>query len=147
MKLPIPQRGQPIDVTFISDIVKSINTLYDQVAVKVSSYASLWTANGRKRVRFNEVKMITGQTTINLDKTTAADTFKDFEYAFDIAFASPPVVTATVINLESTASKASKHASVILTSVDTGVVRGTVKFEVAGDFKVAVNIIAVGLAV
>jgi len=65
MKLPIPQRGQPLDVTFISDIVRSVNDLYDKVAIKVSAYANLWTARGRKQVRSSKVKFVSGQVKIN----------------------------------------------------------------------------------
>lgn len=147
MKLPIPQRGQPLDVTFISDIVRSINDLYDKVAIKVSAYANLWTVTGRKQVRSSEVKFVTGQVKINTEKTTSNDQYVDFEYRFDIAFRYPPVTTATPISLRDTASKSSKDATVILTSVTTNSVRGTVKFETKGEFTVGVNIIAVGIPV
>lgn len=146
MKLPIPQRGQPLDVTFISDIVRAVNDLYDKVAIKVSAYANLWTVSGRKQVRASEVKFVTGQVKINTEKTTAADQYVDFEYRFDIAFKFPPVVTATPISSD-TASVAAKNATVILTNVTTNSVKGTVKFEIAGSFSVSVNVIAIGIPV
>jgi hypothetical protein len=147
MKLPIPQRGQPLDVTFISDIVRSVNDLYDKVAIKISAYASLWTLSGRKQVRSSEVKFVSGQVKINTEKTTNADQYVDFEYRFDIAFKYPPVVTATPISLRATASNAAKNATVILTSVTTSSVRGAVKFETSGEFTVGVNVIAIGIPV
>jgi hypothetical protein len=147
MKLPIPQRGQPLDVTFLSDIVRSVNDLYDKVAIKVSAYASLWTASGRKQIRSSEVKFVSGQVKVNTEKTTSTDQYVDFEYRFDIAFKFPPVVTATPISLRATTSKAAKDATVILTSVGTNSVRGTVKFETIGEFTVGVNIIAIGVPV
>ena len=146
MKLPIPQRGQPLDVTFISDIVRAVNDLYDKVAIKVSAYANLWTISGRKQVRSSEVKFVSGQVKINLDKTTTADQYVDFEYRFDIAFKFPPVVTATPISSGS-ATKAAKDATVILTNVTTNSVQGTVKFETIGNISVSVNVIAIGIPV
>ena len=147
MKLPIPQKGQPLDVTFISDIVRSVNDLYDKVAIKVSAYANLWTVNGRKQVRSSEVKFVSGQVKINTEKTTSNDQYVDFEYRFDIAFKFPPVVTATPISVDRNASKSAKDATVILTEVTTNSVRGTAKFETKGDFSVAINIIAIGIPV
>jgi hypothetical protein len=147
MKLPIPQRGQPLDVTFISDIVRSVNDLYDKVAIKISAYASLWTLSGRKQVRSSEVKFVSGQVKINTEKAASASFYVDFEYRFDIAFKYPPVVTATPISLRSTASNAAKNATVILTNVTTSSVNGSVKFETAGEFTVGVNIIAIGIPV
>jgi hypothetical protein len=148
MKLPIPQRGQPLDVTFISDIVRSVNDLYDKVAIKVSAYANLWTVGGRKQVRSSEVKFVSGQVKINTEKTTSSDQYVDFEYRFDIAFKFAPIVTATPISLRSGgASKAAKDATVILTDVTTNSVRGTAKFETIGEFTVGVNIIAIGIPV
>lgn len=147
MKLPIPQRGQPLDVTFISDIVRSINDLYDKVAIKISAYASLWTVSGRKQVRSSEVKFVSGQVKINTEKTTNADQYVEFEYRFDIAFKYPPVVTASPISLRDTASTAAKNATIVLTSVTTNSVRGVAKFETSGEFTVGVNIIAIGIPV
>jgi hypothetical protein len=147
MKLPIPQKGQPLDVTFISDIIRSVNDLYDKVAIKVSAYANLWTVNGRKQVRSSEVKFVSGQVKINTEKTTNNDQYVDFEYRFDIAFKFPPVVTATPISLETTPSKSAKDATVIVTTVTTNSVKGTVKFETKGEFTVGVNIIAIGIPV
>jgi hypothetical protein len=147
MKLPIPQRGQPLDVTFISDIVRSINDLYDKVAIKVSAYANLWTVGGRKQVRSSEIKFVSGQVKINTEKTTSADQYVDFEYRFDIAFKFPPVVTATPISLNQNASKSAKDATVILTGVTTNSVKGTVKFETTGEFSVGINLIAIGIPV
>ena len=147
MKLPIPQKGQPLDVTFVSDIIRSINDLYDKVAIKVSAYANLWTINGRKQVRSSEIKFVSGQVKISTEKTTSANQYVDFEYRFDIAFKYPPVVTATPISLRATASKAAKDASVIITDVTTNSVKGTAKFETAGEFTVGVNLVAIGIPV
>ena len=50
MKLPLPQRGQPFDVSLISNIITSINDLWDSLVVNASNYASLWTIEGKKSI-------------------------------------------------------------------------------------------------
>jgi hypothetical protein len=44
MKLPVPQRGQPFDVSLISGIITSINELWDNLVINASNYASLATS-------------------------------------------------------------------------------------------------------
>ena len=142
MKLPVPQRGQPLDVSFVYDIVNSINELWNRVAVNVSAYASLWTVDGRKNVRATEIKFVTGQVTLSKTSVTA-NSYQDFSYNFDIAFKYPPVVTATPISIASP-SDASKNCYAIITEVTPSSIKGVVKFETAGTVSMAVNIIAVG---
>jgi hypothetical protein len=145
MKLPVPQRGQPLDVSFVYDIVNSINELWNRVAVNASEYASLWTIAGRKSVRATEIKFISGQ--VQLSKTSVtANTFEEFSYNFDIAFRYPPVVTASPISIAS-ATDASKSCYVIITEVSPSGVKGVVKFEIAGNISMAVNLIAIGVPV
>lgn len=146
MKLPIPSRNQPLDVTFISDIVQAINDLYDKVVLKISAYASIWTATGRKQVRSTELKFVTGQVIVTTGSDVSAGTTKSFEYRFDTAFQVVPVVTATVIAVGSSATDADKDAQVILTDISTSVIKGIVRFDTKGKSTVSVNMIAVGIA-
>ena len=144
MKLPVPQRGQPLDVSFIYKIVESINALWDAVVINVSAYASLWTRDGIKAKKASEIKVITGQVQIG-KQSVKADTYKDFSYTFDIPFAYPPIVTATPIATEET--DAAKNAYVVLTYVSENQVKGFVKFELKGSVNIGVNIIAIGVPV
>jgi hypothetical protein len=147
MKLPVPQRGQPFDISFVYKITESINALWDKVAVNVSAYASLWTKEGPKQIRVSETKIITGRATLNLGASVKANDDKEFIYDFDISFRYPPVVTVSPI-LDGTATAANKNVYAVISSVTTSQVKGFVKFEKAGDVSgMSVNIIAVGLPV
>jgi hypothetical protein len=147
MKLPVPQRGQPFDISFVYKMTESINALWDRLAINVSAYASLWTREGVKQRRASEVKIITGNASLNLGASVKADDYKEFVYDFDIAFALPPIVTASPI-VDGTTTVANKNVYAVIGSVTTSQVKGFVKFEKAGDLAgMSVNIIAIGVPV
>jgi hypothetical protein len=147
MKLPVPQRGQPFDISFVYKITESINALWDKVAINVSSYASLWTREGQKQIRISEAKIVTNQKALTLGSSVKANDEQTFDYTFDLAFRYPPVVTVSVI-LNGSVTASNKNAYAVITSVSTNTVEGFVIFEKGGDVSgVSVNIIAVGLPV
>lgn len=141
MKLPIPQRGQPFDVSLISNIITSVNELWDNLVVNVSNYASLYTSEGRKNVRSTEVKIVTGMFDTG-QFTAKAGEAKPFSYSFDMPFALPPIVTATA----QTATSASKNGYAVITSITESRVEGIIVFSEKGASQVIVNIIAIGQA-
>jgi hypothetical protein len=143
MKLPLPQRGQPFDVSLLSNIITSINDLWDSLVVNASNYASLWTIEGKKSVRSSEIKIVTGRTENNNGQIKDGDT-KPFYYPFDSPFLLPPVVTATIQAVDDTAPSQSAYA--VITSISVSEVRGIIKFEAKGPASVAVNIIAIGVS-
>jgi hypothetical protein len=144
MKLPIPQRGQPFDVSLVYKIIESINSLWDRIAINVSAYAILWTSQGKKNIRNSEVKIVTGQYKLT-NSTVKANEYQSFSYSFDIPFKLPPIVTVSPIATDS--SDASKNTYAVITAVDTAKVQGFVKFELAGTSNMSVNIIAIGVPV
>jgi hypothetical protein len=140
MKLPVPQRGQPFDVSLISGIITSINELWDNLVINASNYASLATSQGRKNIRLTDVKIVTGTVDIESNRKAASET--PFRYFFDMPFALPPVVTATAQT--KTTTEAAKNAYAVITSVTESEVNGIVKFETKGEASITVNIIAIG---
>jgi hypothetical protein len=138
MKLPIPQRGQPFDVSLISNIITSINELWDNLVVNVSNYASIFTIEGRKSIRLTEVKLLTGTQTIE-SQTFSAGSNKAFQYIFDMPFLFPPVVTATV-------QSGTGAAYPVITSISDSRVDGIIVFPAKLTASVTVNIIAIGQA-
>jgi len=147
MKLPVPQRGQPFDISFVYKITESINALWDRMAVNVSTYASLWTRDGTKERRATEVKIITGKADVSLGASVKANAEREFSYIFNIPFAYPPIVTVSPI-VNGTATAANKNAFAVITSVTTNEVKGFLQFEKAGDVAgMSVNVIAIGIPV
>lgn len=147
MKLPVPQRGQPFDISFVYKMTESINALWDRIAVNVSAYASLWASGTQKQRRITEVKIVTAKVNLNLGASVKLDDYQGFEYTFDISFAYPPIVTVSP-SIDGTTTPANKNVYAVISSVTTSEVKGFVKFEKAGDISgMSINIIAIGVPV
>ena len=142
-KIPLPERGQPIDVTYIYELTKAVNDLSAQVssATYKTTTVNAGTA-GPQSVKTSEAKFIGGYVEVANNKTVTASSevtfslpYNDFKYA--------PIVTATPINKGGT--PAGQNVTVTLTNVTTTKVDGIVRFNAAGDLTVGVNLIIIGI--
>lgn len=142
-KVPLPERGQPIDVTYIYELTKAVNDLSSQVssATYKTTTVNAGTA-GPQSVKTSEAKFIGGYVEVANNRTVTASSevtfslpYNDFKYA--------PIVTATPINKGGT--PAGQNVTVTLTSVTTTKVDGIVRFNAAGDLTVGVNLIVIGI--
>lgn len=142
-KVPLPERGQPIDVTYIYELAKAVNDLSSQVSSTTykTTTVSAGTA-GVQNVKTSEAKFVGGYAEVatKTDVKVAQEekfflTYNDFKYA--------PIVTATAINVDGTT--AGQNVVVTLTSVTANRVDGIVKFNTAGTVTMGVNIIAIGI--
>jgi hypothetical protein len=142
-KIPLPERGQPIDVTYIYELTKAVNDLSAQVssATYKTTTVNAGTA-GPQSVKTSEAKFIGGYVDVANNKTVTASSevtfslsYNDFKYA--------PIVTATPINKGGT--PAGQNVTVTLTNVTTTKVDGIVRFNAAGDLTVGVNLIVIGI--
>lgn len=145
-KIPLPQRGQPIDLTYLYDIASAVNDLSTQVATSsTSKYVTVDTVtSGKQSVKVADTKIVGGYIEVANNSTVNASNEKEF--SFDIPngeFKYAPIVTATPIMIGTTDS--GKSASVILKNVTTSKVIGVVKFNVAGEAKVGINLIIIGV--
>jgi hypothetical protein len=145
-KLPLPQRGQPIDLTYISDIVTAVNNIAASV-MPTSSYKYVTVdtpASGRQSVRTSDARIIGGYVDVVSNTTVTAGFEKEFSYDFQVGeFAYAPIVTATPVNIKKTT--AGQNLSVVIKEVSTSKVFGVVRFNSAGDVSVGVNLIVVGI--
>lgn len=137
-KIPLPQRGQPIDVSYIYQLTSAVNDLSTQVSTSVNNYSKVNEEN--KKTSDLKIQAKTVQVAIN--QNVNAGTEQTFTAALD-NFKNVPVVTATPVNEGGTVS--GKDINVILTSVTTSSVSGIVRFGSSGLLSVNVNVIAVGL--
>jgi len=142
-KVPLPERGQPIDVTYIYELAKAVNDLSSQVSSTTfkTTTVSAGTA-GNQNVKTSEAKFVGGykEVTTKTDVGVAQEVKFDFSYS-DFKYA--PIITATPINVDGTA--AGQNVTVTLTSVTSTRVDGVVRFNTAGTATVGVNIIAIGI--
>jgi hypothetical protein len=142
-KIPLPERGQPIDVSYIYQITNAVNQLSDKVTTTGFNYTTIDTpSSGKQNVKTSEARIIGG--TINVEGTSVvAESTKSFTYSYSSNFKYSPVATATIVNKGLT--PAGDEATVVLTSVDANGLSGLVKFRKAGNVSVAVNLIIVGI--
>lgn len=117
-KIPLPERGQPLDLTYINSLADAVNTLYNQVSVSTSNYASIDTTSQDKiNLKTSEIGLVAGRVEVYNNATVTVAQEKDFSYNFTNNFKYAPIVTATPVNVGNT--PAGKNVSVILKNVTT----------------------------
>jgi hypothetical protein len=143
-KLPLPERGQPLDVPYLYQIVNSVNQLADQVSSATYNYTTVDTASaGKQSIKTSDARMIGGSLNVASNSTVTASTTKTFTYTFPGDFKYTPIVTATPINTGKTA--AGENVSVVLTDVTRSSVTGLVRFNSSGNLSVIVNLVIIGI--
>lgn len=143
--LPTPDRGQPIDVPYIYNIVTAINNISDQVSASSQKYTTIYTRDSQKQdLRTADTKFFASF--VDLPQQLDVNTGDTREFSFDISalgFKYPPVATVSPVNTGT--SVASNDVNVIISSVTTSRIDGFVRFNSSGKVDIAVNIIAIGI--
>jgi hypothetical protein len=143
-KIPLPERGQPLDLSYIYQVANAVNELSNDISPSVYKYVTIDTPSaGRQSVRAGESRIIAGYVEVANNSTVTAGNEKPFSYDFPTDFKYAPVATATVINIGNT--PAGKNVNVVLKSVTTSRVEGIVRFNTSGDLSVAINMIVIGI--
>lgn len=146
MKIPLPQRGQPIDIDYIYQIVSQLNSLSSIVG---SNTTVLSTVNNgvspRKENTTNNLRFFAD--TKNVRKATVAANFTE-QFYFDLnpSFIQVPIVTISVVN--NNKSAAGNSVTAVITNVSTSRVDGIVFYQNAsstGAVDININMIAVGV--
>lgn len=143
-RIPLPERGQPLDLSYIYQLANAVNELSSQISPSSQKYVTIDTpAAGNQNVKASEARIIGKYVAVANNSSVTAGNETDFDYQFPTDFKYAPIVTATPVNFGQT--QAGKDVSVILKSVTTSGISGTVKFNTSGDLSVAVNVIIVGI--
>lgn len=143
-KIPLPERGQPLDVTYISQLAQAVNELSTAISPATYKYTSIDTPNaGRQNIKGSESRVIAGYVRVVNSGTITAGEEKPFTYSFPGEFKYTPIATATAINTGNTV--AGKNVTVVLKSITTSGVEGIVRFNTSGDVSVDVNLIIIGV--
>jgi hypothetical protein len=143
-KVPLPERGQPLDVAYIYTLADSINDLSSQVSSATFNYTTIDTPSaGKQSVKTSESKFVGGiiKVTSNTPVSTAAPV--DFTYDFPSDYKYPPIVSATPVNVGNT--DAGQNVSVVIKTITTSKVEGTVRFNANGNASVSVHLILMGI--
>lgn len=143
-KIPLPERGQPLDLSYVYQLATAINDISSEISPSIYKYVSIDTPTaGPQNIRVSESRIIAGYLDIANNSNVNSGNEKPFIYNFKADFKYPPIVTATLINIGNT--PAGQNVSVILTNVSTSAAEGVVKFGSSGDLSVGVNLIAIGV--
>lgn len=143
-KVPLPERGQPLDVPYIYKLVDTVNQLSTEVSSATYNYTTIDTVSaGKQNVKTSEVRMIGGYVEVANNSTVTAASEKSFAYDFPTDFKFSPIATATPVNIGNT--PAGQNVSVILKTVTTSRVEGVVRFGASGDLSLVVNLIIIGI--
>jgi hypothetical protein len=143
-RIPLPERGQPLDLTYIYQIANAINEIAGQVSTSTYRYVSIDTPTfGKQSLNASETRIIAAYKEVVNNTTVNAGNERQFDYDIEPELKYPPIVTATPLNIGDTS--AGKNVSVILKSVTTSKIQGVVRFNSSGDASVAVNLIIVGV--
>jgi len=143
-KVPLPDRGQPLDVTYLYRIADAVNDLTDTISTATYNYTSIEVRGLRRQdIKNSNAKIYATYADIISSETVSANTTKNFTVNFASEFMYPPIVTATPINSGGTIGN---DVLVVINSVTTSTVTGTVRFNSSGQVtNISVNIIAIGI--
>ena len=115
-KIPLPERGQPLDVPYIYKLVDTVNQLSTEVSSATYNYTTVDTVSaGKQSVKTSETRIIGGYVEVANNSTVTAASEKSFSYDFPSDFKYQPIATATPVNIGNT--PAGQNVSVILKTV------------------------------
>jgi hypothetical protein len=142
-KVPLPERGQPLDVTYIYQVVEAVNFLSTQISDATYNYTDVDVVGGEKQsLKTSNTKFIGKFKSIANNETVTAGQEKS--YSIDYSnFKFPPIVTLSIVNTSGTTAGA--NTTVVLTSVTTTQANFTVRYGVSGTATVGINLIAIGV--
>lgn len=144
-KLPLPDRGQPIDVSYIYQIVGAINDVSESVSNATNNYATIKTKEigSAQSFKISNIRIYAGYTDVAVAETVSQTRVIPVTVDMGVTFAYPPVVIASVVNNNTQA--AGNDATVVISSTTTTSVSFRVRFSTAGEVSVGVNFIAIGV--
>lgn len=143
-QIPLPERGQPIDLAYIYQIAEAINNLSAQITPSTNKYVTIDTPlDGKQNVLSSGVKMNAAYVEVYNNATVLAGQEQPFSYSYPAEYKFAPVATATPVNVGGTT--AGKDVSIILKNVTSSRVDGIVKFNTNGDLTIGVNLIVIGI--
>jgi hypothetical protein len=142
-KVPLPERGQPLDVTYLYSLVDAVNDLSTQVASTTTNKTVIDTvSNGKQEIKTSNARIIGGYVEVANNSTVSTGNEKSFTYDFK-DFKYPPIVSATAVNTGQT--PAGQNVNVILKTITETRVEGIVRFGTSGDLSLAVHLVIVGI--
>lgn len=144
-KIPTPDRGQPLDVSYIYTLANAVNDLSSQISSANFKYASIGTTSGPQNALITNTKIVADSVDIY---STLTDVSPGLTVERSLSFSTgefkyPPVVTATPVLTSQSENGA--DLSVTIKQITTSRVDFAVTFFGTGKAALKVNVIAIGL--
>ena len=142
-EIPLPERGQPFDVTYIYQVVDALNSLTKQVSDTGAEYSVVDVIGQEAKNQKTSNTKFVGKFKLvaNAETVTAG---QEKSYPIDYPnFKFPPIVTVSVVNRGGTAAGA--NTTIVLGDITTTQANFTVKYGLSGTATVGVNLIAIGV--
>ena len=143
-KVPLPERGIPLDVTYLYKLANAINDISTQISSAVYNYTTIKTREASDQsISTSEARIVAGFKDIVNNENVLAGTTKTFSYDYPSDFKYAPIAIATPVNTGQTT--VGNDVTVVITSVTTSRVDGIIKFASTGTMSVSVNILVIGI--
>jgi hypothetical protein len=142
--IPLPERGQPLDVTYIYQLANAVNQLSSNNGASSDKYVSIdIPSGGVEHKNVSNVRMFASYVSVvnSASKTAGEEVTFPIKFAFEFKY--PPIITATPVNVRNTV--AGKNVTVVLNDITTSSAQGVVRFNSSGDLSVGVNLIIIGV--
>jgi hypothetical protein len=142
-KVPLPERGQPLDVTYLYELADTINKVSSEVSSAVYKNTTVETISGGKQtIKTSESRIVAGFKQVANNTVVSSGNEIAFSYDYD-DFKYPPIASATPVNIGGT--QTGQNATIVLKSVTTSRLEGVVRFGASGEVSLNVHIILVGI--
>jgi len=139
-RVPLPERGQPLDVSYIYSLAQAIN----DVSVAVSDGSNHTSKINAQSLQTSNTRFVaTTQQVSSGEAAKGGDLITNNEFSFDYEFKYPPVVTISPVNVGMNDEGA--NVIVSIKEVTTSKVVYDVLYNTTGTVSISVNIIAIGV--
>lgn len=143
-KVPLPERGIPLDVTYMYQLANAVNDISTQVSSATYNYTTVKTRDaGDQSIKTSEARIVAGFIDIVNNENVLAGNTKTFSYDYPSDFKYAPIAIATPVNTGNT--PVGNDVSIVLTSVTTSRVDGVIKFASTGVLSVSINLLIIGI--
>lgn len=145
-KVPVPDRGQPLDLSYIYQLAEGINNLSNELSPVNAKYTSIKVEEYKEEqvVRTSNSRIVGAY--VDITKKDSSSTEEPFSYRYS-DFAFKPIITATPYVVGGAKTVSGKDTTVVITDITTDRVDGVVKFNTPGEASVRINLIIIGIPV
>jgi len=143
MKIPLPERGQPIDLNYLYQIANSINNLTNQISTSNTTSVIKNGINDREDVVTNKLRFYATTENIVVGNINAGSS-QNWSVDLQPDFLFTPVAVATVVN--NTASTAGNNVTLVIRNITTSRVEGNIIYNTSGNIDININVIAIGVS-